>query len=214
MAAAAATTSLLPRASDNLGGRVRRLSFPGRAVPSPFASRRPRVNRSCCTVSAGDVVNERDGDDSTTEEDAVSKEPRVTTSPMTGGRRGLLLAAAAASVSSLLASSPAADAEADAEGDADDEPSASSTTVDAATASLLECASDPACVNERNALMAGGSYSPSTEYTEDDPDGALRRSICPRNPTADICKSVKDRRKVNDSPCLIPIGLGCALWKK
>ena len=70
-------------------------------------------------------------------------------------------------------------------------------------------------VEERSgALMASGSYVPPTEYVEDDPDGALRRSICPRNPTADICKSVKDRNKVNDSKCKIPIGMACAMWKK
>lgn len=207
MAVAAAATSLLARASDNLGRRVRPLSFPGRAVPSPFSSR-PRVNRSY-TVSADDVVDER-ADDGTTE-DTVSKERRVMTSPGSGRRR-LFLATVAASVSSPLASSPAADA--DAEVDADDEPSASSTTAEAVSASPLECASDPACVKERSALMASGSYLPPTEFTEEDPDGALRRSICPRNPTADICKSIKDRRKVNDSPCLIPIGLGCAMWKK
>ena len=80
--------------------------------------------------------------------------------------------------------------------------------------SPLECAADPACVNERGALVSSGAYVPPTEYSEEDPDGALRRSICPRNPTADICRSVKDRNKVNDSKCKIPIGLGCALWKK
>ena len=48
---------------------------------------------------------------------------------------------------------------------------------------------------------------------DDDPDAAVRRAICPRNPTADVCRSMKDRKKVNDSKCRIPVGLGCAMWK-
>ena len=48
---------------------------------------------------------------------------------------------------------------------------------------------------------------------DDDPDAAVRRAICPRNPTADVCRSMKDRKKVNDSKCTIPVGLGCAMWK-
>ena len=131
------------------------------------------------------------------------------------GRRLFLAAAAAATISAPLLIAPTAEAF-DVEGRIDDDDGAPSTSTSssAVSASPLECASDPACVNERNALMAGGAYVPPTEYVEEDPDGALRRSICPRNPTADICRSLKDRKKVNDSKCLIPIGLGCAMWKK
>uniref|UniRef100_A0A7S0SC80 Uncharacterized protein n=1 Tax=Mantoniella antarctica TaxID=81844 RepID=A0A7S0SC80_9CHLO len=155
------------------------------------------------------------------------------------GRRGFFLAATAAAAA--LMASPRSYLTAAAEANEDGlEPSSSSSSpplaalpsdqpgsgklpkqssdaanaMNAASASPLECASDPACVEARSNLLASGTYKPPTEYLEEDPDGALRRSICPRNPTADICRSMKDRKKVNDSPCLIPIGLGCALWKK
>ena len=66
----------------------------------------------------------------------------------------------------------------------------------------------------RSAALAVGSYSAPTEYVDEDPDGALRRAICPRNPTADVCRSVKDRKKVNDSPCKVPILNACLVWKE
>ena len=82
----------------------------------------------------------------------------------------------------------------------------------AVTATPLECASDPTCAAERSNLLAAGAYAPPIDVVEDE-DEAVRRAICPRNPTADICRSKKDRMKVNDSKCKIPIGLGCAMWK-
>lgn len=82
----------------------------------------------------------------------------------------------------------------------------------AVTATPLECASDPSCAAERSNLLAAGAYAPPIDVVEDE-DEAVRRAICPRNPTADICRSKKDRMKVNDSKCKIPIGLGCAMWK-
>jgi hypothetical protein len=82
----------------------------------------------------------------------------------------------------------------------------------AVTATLLECASDPTCAAERSNLLAAGAYAPPIDVVEDE-DEAVRRAICPRNPTADVCRSKKDRMKVNDSKCKIPIGLGCAMWK-
>lgn len=82
----------------------------------------------------------------------------------------------------------------------------------AVTATPLECASDPTCAAERSSLLAAGAYAPPIDVVEDE-DEAVRRAICPRNPTADICRSKKDRMKVNDSKCKIPIGLGCAMWK-
>ena len=91
-----------------------------------------------------------------------------------------------------------------------DEPTAAGP----APPSPLECAADPACVAERDAALAVGSYSAPTEYVDEDPDGALRRAICPRNPTADVCRSVKDRKKVNDSPCKVPILNACLVWKE
>jgi hypothetical protein len=91
-----------------------------------------------------------------------------------------------------------------------DEPTAAGP----APPSPLECAADPACVAERDAALAVGSYAAPTEYVDEDPDGALRRAICPRNPTADVCRSVKDRKKVNDSPCKVPILNACLVWKE
>ena len=82
----------------------------------------------------------------------------------------------------------------------------------AVTATPLECASDPTCAAERSNLLAAGAYAPPIDVVEDE-DEAVRRAICPRNPTADVCRSKKDRMKVNDSKCKIPIGLGCAMWK-
>lgn len=82
----------------------------------------------------------------------------------------------------------------------------------AVTATPLECASDPSCAAERSNLLAAGAYAPPIDVVEDE-DEAVRRAICPRNPTADVCRSKKDRMKVNDSKCKIPIGLGCAMWK-
>ena len=82
----------------------------------------------------------------------------------------------------------------------------------AVTATPLECASDPTCAAERSNLLAAGAYAPPIDVVVDE-DEAVRRAICPRNPTADICRSKKDRMKVNDSKCKIPIGLGCAMWK-
>ena len=84
----------------------------------------------------------------------------------------------------------------------------------AVTATPLECANDPSCATERSDLLAAGAYAPSVDTAvDDDPDAAVRRAICPRNPTADVCRSMKDRKKVNDSKCRIPVGLGCAMWK-
>jgi len=127
-------------------------------------------------------------------------------------RRSLL----AATTTTLLLATTSAVARAAEEAETDDGTRVViSTAATAAVASPLECASDPSCVVARDASLAGGgSYAPPTEFVEEDPDGALRRAICPRNPTADICRSVKDRKKINDSPCLIPIGLACAMWKK
>jgi hypothetical protein len=42
----------------------------------------------------------------------------------------------------------------------------------------------------------------------------LRRAICPRNPTADICRSQRDRKKQNDSPCKVPLLNACLVWKE
>ena len=64
------------------------------------------------------------------------------------------------------------------------------------------------------AMMAGAYAGPPTEYAEEDPDGALRRAICPRNPTADVCRSAKDRKRVNDSPCKVPLLNACLVWKE
>lgn len=85
----------------------------------------------------------------------------------------------------------------------------------AVTATPLECANDPSCAVERSDLLAAGAYvAPGVDIVdEEDPDAAVRRAICPRNPTADVCRSMKDRKKVNDSKCRIPVGLGCAMWK-
>ena len=95
----------------------------------------------------------------------------------------------------------------------------------AVTATPLECANDPSCAVERSGLLAAGAYvAPGVDVVygrngqnvvdeEEDPDAAVRRAICPRNPTADVCRSMKDRKKVNDSKCRIPVGLGCAMWK-
>ena len=86
----------------------------------------------------------------------------------------------------------------------------------AVTATPLECANDPSCAAERSDLLAAGAYAPGVDVVDDvddDPDAAVRRAICPRNPTADVCRSMKDRKKVNDSRCRIPVGLGCAMWK-
>ena len=65
-----------------------------------------------------------------------------------------------------------------------------------------------------HALVAGGEYAPPAEYAEDDPDGALRRAICARNPTADICRSQRDRKRQNDSPCKVPLLNACLVWKE
>ena len=85
----------------------------------------------------------------------------------------------------------------------------------AVTATPLECANDPSCATERSDLLAAGAYAPGvdTRRRRRRPDAAVRRAICPRNPTADVCRSMKDRKKVNDSKCRIPVGLGCAMWK-
>ena len=83
------------------------------------------------------------------------------------------------------------------------------------TENPLSCAGDPSCASARDAaLVAGGEYAPPAEYAEDDPDGALRRAICPRNPTADICRSQRDRKRQNDSPCKVPLLNACLVWKE
>ncbi len=48
----------------------------------------------------------------------------------------------------------------------------------------------------------------------EDPDGALRRAIRPRKPTADVCRSLRDRKKTNDSKCAFAVGMACVVWKK
>lgn len=83
--------------------------------------------------------------------------------------------------------------------------------------SPLACASDPTCISERNEMISAGAYAaPATENTgeEDDPDAQLRKSICPRNPTADVCRSRKDRQKINDSPCKVPLLNACLVWRE
>ena len=80
--------------------------------------------------------------------------------------------------------------------------------------SPLECAGDPSCAPARDAALSAGAYAPPTEYAEEDPDGDLRRAICPRNPTADICRSQRDRKRQNDSPCKVPLLNACLVWKQ
>ena len=78
----------------------------------------------------------------------------------------------------------------------------------------LECAGDPSCASARDAALSSDAYAPPAEYAEDDPDGDLRRAICPRNPTADICRSQRDRKRQNDSPCKVPLLNACLVWKE
>ena len=80
--------------------------------------------------------------------------------------------------------------------------------------SPLECAGDPSCAPARDAALSAGAYAPPTEYAEENPDGDLRRAICPRNPTADICRSQRDRKRQNDSPCKVPLLNACLVWKQ
>ena len=87
-------------------------------------------------------------------------------------------------------------------------------SLEAAVASLqLEPEPHPMAARDA-ALVAGGEYAPPAEYAEDDPDGALRRAICPRNPTADVCRSQRDRKRQNDSPCKVPLLNACLVWKE
>ena len=75
----------------------------------------------------------------------------------------------------------------------------------AVTATPLECANDPSCAAERSDLLAAGAYAPGVDVVDDvddDPDAAVRRAICPRNPTADVCRSTvyaPSRRSLNGS---------------
>jgi hypothetical protein len=119
------------------------------------------------------------------------------------GLASALVAAAAASAVALSANSPALAEEL-----------AQSGASDSAAASPLECAGDPSCAALRDATLGAGAYAPPSEYAEDDPDGDLRRAICPRNPTADICRSQRDRKKQNDSPCKVPLLNACLVWKE
>ena len=119
------------------------------------------------------------------------------------GLASALVAAAAASAVALSANSPALAEEL-----------AKSGASDSAAASPLECAGDPSCAALRDARLGTGAYAPPSEYAEDDPDGDLRRAICPRNPTADICRSQRDRKKQNDSPCKVPLLNACLVWKE
>lgn len=90
------------------------------------------------------------------------------------------------------------------------------------TQSPLACASDPTCVSTRNELISAGvlgvQVTPANETKnrkeEEDPDAALRTAICPRNPTADVCRSRKDRDKVNGSPCKVPLLNACLVWRE
>lgn len=122
-------------------------------------------------------------------------------------RRVLALGAAALSFASL-ASRAASEEEAK---DADPDPDPSSGGLLPRAPSTLRELVDPT----RDAAMMAGAYAgPPTEYAEEDPDGALRRAICPRNPTADVCRSAKDRKRVNDSPCKVPLLNACLVWKE
>lgn len=89
------------------------------------------------------------------------------------------------------------------------------------TQSPLACASDPTCVSTRNELISAGvlgvQVTPANETKnkkEEDPDAVLRTAICPRNPTADVCRSRKDRDKVNGSPCKVPLLNACLVWRE
>ena len=118
------------------------------------------------------------------------------------GLASALVAAAAASAVALSAPTALA------------EELAQSGASDSAASSPLECAGDPSCAALRDATLSAGAYAPPSEYAEDDPDGDLRRAICPRNPTADICRSQRDRKRQNDSPCKVPLLNACLVWKE
>ena len=136
-----------------------------------------------------------------------SRARRAPPASASSSRRVLALGAAALSFASL-ASRAASEEEAK---DADPDPDPSSGGLLPRAPSTLRELVDPT----RDAAMMAGAYAgPPTEYAEEDPDGALRRAICPRNPTADVCRSAKDRKRVNDSPCKVPLLNACLVWKE
>lgn len=140
----------------------------------------------------------------------VPRPARITAAPK--------LVGALASIALVAAQQPTALAEGDdvGAGGGDRGSDGGGAVAKAVTATPLECANDPSCAAERSDLLAAGAYAPGVDVVgdvDDDPDAAVRRAICPRNPTADVCRSMKDRKKVNDSKCRIPVGLGCAMWK-
>jgi len=170
----------------------------GRAGDARRASRgTPRPVRSRGCVVALDALSGDAG---------VRRGGVVARVPGSAGLASAIVAAAAASAVAL--SAPAALAEESAV------TSVVSNRSDT-TENPLSCAGDPSCASARDAaLVAGGEYAPPAEYAEDDPDGALRRAICPRNPTADICRSQRDRKRQNDSPCKVPLLNACLVWKE
>ena len=172
--------------------RVARRSI-GRAGDARRASRgTPRPVRSRGCVVALDALSGDAG---------VRRGGVVARVPGSAGLASAIVAAAAASAVAL--SAPAALAE------------ESAVTYLVTTENPLSCAGDPSCASACDAaLVAGGEYAPPAEYAEDDPDGALRRAICPRNPTADICRSQRDRKRQNDSPCKVPLLNACLVWKE
>jgi hypothetical protein len=194
-AGAMATVCARARLAGVSEPRVARRSI-GRAGDARRASRgTPRPVRSRGCVVALDALS---GDAGV----CRGGEPRV---PGSAGLASAIVAAAAASAVAL--SAPAVLAE-----------ESAVTSAHArfdTTENPLSCAGDPSCASARDAaLVAGGEYAPPAEYAEDDPDGALRRAICPRNPTADICRSQRDRKRQNDSPCKVPLLNACLVWKE
>jgi hypothetical protein len=137
-----------------------------------------------------------------------SSDSRARRAPPASSRRVLALGAAALSFASLASRAASEEEEAK---DADPDPDPSSGGLLPRAPSTLRELVDPT----RDAAMMAGAYAgPPTEYAEEDPDGALRRAICPRNPTADVCRSAKDRKRVNDSPCKVPLLNACLVWKE
>ena len=81
----------------------------------------------------------------------------------------------------------------------------------AVTATPLECANDPSCATERSDLLAAGAYAPSVDTLSTTPPRRGETRDLSAQSHADVCRSMKDRKKVNDSKCRIPVGLGCAM---
>ena len=175
-----------PRVARRVVSRAADARRASRGTPRPLRSRVTAVARA--HARSGDAAAVRGGE---------------TSRAWSPGLASALVAAAAASAVALSANSPALAEEL-----------AQSGASDSAAASPLECAGDPSCAALRDATLGAGAYAPPSEYAEDDPDGDLRRAICPRNPTADICRSQRDRKKQNDSPCKVPLLNACLVWKE